>query len=683
MDVNDIEKKIKQLTEQLIEYNYFYHDKNQSLVSDFEYDKLYQELLKLEDSYPQYKRDNSPTNIVGYKANQVFHKFEHKVPMLSLNNIFSDFSQQEILIRYQDLYQYYNRIKDITKNDNVEYLAMPKYDGVAISLIYINGFLTHGVTRGDGFIGEDVTNNIRTIKNIPHYLTGDLIAPQYLEVRGEVIIKNSDFMLLNQQQLNNNYKIFANPRNAASGSIRQLDSSITNSRPLHFFAYTISGYSNDLSFDNFYQQIEYLKINNFDVGSWYQICYSIEDLINYYENMLQKRLVLDFGIDGVVYKVNSLQLQNKLGFVSRAPRFAIAHKFPAEEKESKLIAIELQVGRTGAITPVAKIEPVAVGGVVVSNVTLHNQEEISRKDIRVGDYVVVRRAGDVIPEIVTVNMDKRATNLIKFTMPNNCPICGSNLHKEDGEVIYRCSAGLYCLAQKKYSIVHFASKLAMNIDGLGEKIVEQLVDNGLINYISDIYKLKIEDLINLERFAIKKATNLIDAINKSKITTLNRLIYALGIRHVGEATAKDLANEFKTLNNIIVAKVDDLLKVHDIGMVVAISIQDFFAEKHNIDIINELINLGISYTAVQENNENENNNSYFKDKIIVLTGSIRGYTRDELKQVLENLGAKITNSISKKTNILIAGADAGSKLEKASSIGVEIMYEEILLQYLN
>lgn len=680
MDINDIKNRIEQLTQKLIEYNEFYHDKNQSLISDFEYDRLYQELVKLEQQYPEYKKINSPTNVVGYKANQIFNKYEHKVPMLSLNNIFSDFNQESIFNRHQDLYQYYNRIKDNTNIDNIDYVAMPKYDGVAISLIYINGFLTYGVTRGDGFVGEDVTDNIKTIKNIPHYLTSDLVAPEYLEVRGEIIIKNSDFILLNQQQLKTNQKIFANPRNAASGSIRQLDSNITNSRPLHFFAYSISDYSNELSFNNFYQQIEYLKINNFDVGSWYYVCSSVEELIDYYENMLQQRVDLDFGIDGVVYKVNSLQLQNQLGFVSRAPRFAIAHKFPAEEKESKLIAIELQVGRTGAITPVAKIEPVTVSGVVVSNVTLHNQEEISRKDIKIGDYVIVRRAGDVIPEIVNVNLSKRNFDVLEFIMPNYCPTCGSNLHKTDDEVIYRCSAGLYCLAQKKHSITHFASKLAMNIDGLGERIVEQLVDNGLINYVSDIYKLTTDKLINLDRFAIKKANNLIDAINDSKTTTLNRLIYALGIRHVGEATAKDLANKFKTIDNIILASIDDLLTVNDIGMVIAVSIKDFFAESHNIDIINELFDLGVNYPIVEQLDQIRD--SYFTDKIIVLTGSITNYTRDELKQILENLGAKITNSVSKKTDIVIAGVDSGSKLEKALNLGIEIMYEDDILQHL-
>jgi DNA ligase (NAD+) len=676
---NNIKQDIDHLTDDLIKYNHFYHDKNESLISDVEYDMLYRQLLELEIKYPQYKRLDSPTNIVGYTPNKVFTKIEHKVPMLSLNNIFSDFSQSDMLTRHQELYHYYNRVKDLTNIEQVEYVAMPKYDGVAISLVYIDGVLTNGITRGDGFMGEDVTNNIKTIKNIPHYLTSEIIPLKYLEVRGEVVIKHSDFLLLNQAQEKNNHKIFANPRNAASGSIRQLDSMVTSSRPLHFFAYSINDYSNEISFAHFSQQLEYLQINNFDVGIWYKLCYSIDDLITYYEQILHDRLNLDFGIDGVVYKVNSLKLQQQLGFVSRAPRFAIAHKFPAEEKESKLIAIELQVGRTGAITPVAKIEPVLVGGVMVSSLTLHNQDEILRKDIKIGDYVFVRRAGDVIPEIVAVNLAKRSPEVTNFIMPPNCPVCGSFLYKDDSEVVYRCVSGLYCLSQKKHTITHFASKLAMNINGLGEQIVEQLVNKNLINYVSDIYKITIDDLLCLDGVALKKATNLISAINKSKNTSLNRLIYALGIRHVGEVSAKDLANKYGTLDALMNASIDNLITIKDIGEVIALSVQNFFKEPHNIMIINELIEFGINYPIIEQTQIA--NDSFFYNKTVVITGTLNQYSRDELKEKLIILGAKVTNTVSKKTDILIVGADAGSKLEKALQLNIRTMNEDELSQY--
>ncbi len=688
---NDIKSQIDQITDLLLKYNYHYHTLNESLISDEEYDKLFRQLEDLEKAHPQFVRNDSPTKRVGDITLSELDSGTHSSPMLSLNNLFSDMEEKDSSVRHKELIQYDKRTKEALGIDQVDYVASLKYDGIAISLTYENGELVKALTRGDGYTGENVTANIKALarvnKNsfIPEYLftppgfseEQELLSGTF-EVRGEILIFDEDFAKLNISQEAAGLKVFANPRNLVAGSIRQLDSSITASRPLHFFAYSIATNTNPAysagEIETFYDELLYLHELGFDIGSHYtKPCPGLDILMKYYEKALSIRSDLPFGIDGVVYKVNSLAYQHKLGFVSRAPRFAIAHKFPAQLAQSQVLDIQVQVGRTGALTPVAKINPVFVGGVMVSNASLHNQEEIIRKDIRIGDYVVVRRAGDVIPEIVSVNLSKRSSDVKEFHMPLYCPVCGSHLVKPADETIIRCSGGLYCEAQKKQAITHFASRLALNIDGLGEKIVELLVDNKLVHNPSDIYNLKLEQLVDLERFADKSANNLLEAINGSKKTQLNRLIYALGIRHVGEATAKDLANSFGNLDRLISASKLELMQVHDVGETVADAILDFFAEEHNIDVINKLISHGVIYPAVEANN---NYNPNITGKTFVLTGTLTKYSREVAKEKIEQFGGKVSGSVSKKTNYVVAGTDAGSKLDKAHELGVQIIDEE-------
>lgn len=677
--LNQAQQQIDQLTAQLIEYNYHYHNNNQSLVSDEEYDKLFRSLELLEKDYPQLRWNNSPTQMVGFSPKREFNQLAHQVPMLSLNNIFSDATASDEILRHRELLQFINRIQEGLNSENVEYIASPKYDGVAISLIYENGNLSYGITRGDGFTGEDVTANIKTIKNIPHRLN-TAKPPQLFEVRGEVLIKTADFIKLNKSQQQLELKVYANSRNLAAGSIRQLDPKITATRPLHFFAYAISQNSDNTLCDTFYQQLQLLNELGFDTGSEFICkCNSFSELAKYYESMLDKRATMPFGIDGLVYKVNLLQLQQQLGFVMRAPRFAIAHKFPAEEKQSQIIDIQVQVGRTGALTPVAKITPVAVGGVIVTNATLHNQDEINRKDIRVNDFVMVRRAGDVIPEIVKVIHNKRPLNSQPFIMPSLCPVCASHVVKEEGETILRCSGGLVCAAQKKQTITHFASKLAMNIDGLGEKIVDQLVELELINNIADIYNLTVTELEPLERFGKKSASNLVAAINHSKNTTLNRLVYALGIRHVGEATAKELAKTFGNLDNLISASVTELVLIKDIGEVVAQAIVDFFAEAHNLEVIQRLLAVGVKYQ--QQSNQSKYHAS-ISGKNFVVTGTLVNFSREQIKSTIEEFGGKVVTSVSAKTDYLLAGNEPGSKFDKAKQLEIKIINEDEFLTIL-
>lgn len=688
---NDLKQQIDLLTDNLLKYNYHYHTLNESLISDEEYDKLFRQLEDLEKANPEFARYDSPTKRVGFTTLADLASETHSSPMLSLNNLFSEMEETDYASRHKELLQYYKRIKDPLEAKEVECVATLKYDGIAISLTYENGELKKALTRGDGNTGENVTANIKALarvnksSSIPEFLfiPSELEHAQKLlhgtlEVRGEILIFSDAFAKLNDSQQKAGLKIFANPRNAAAGTIRQLDSSITASRPLHFFAYSIAINTNPAysagKIGEFYDELEYLNELGFDIGKKYtKKCPDLDSLIGYYENALVQRSALPFGIDGVVYKVNSLAFQNKLGFVSRAPRFAIAHKFPAQLVESQVVDIQVQVGRTGALTPVAKIVPVLVGGVMVSNATLHNQDEIIRKDIRIGDYIIVRRAGDVIPEIVSVNLEKRVSTVKEFHMPLHCPVCGSHLVKPVDETIVRCSGGLYCEAQKKQSITHFASRLALNIDGLGEKIVDLLVDNKLVHNPSDIYGLKLEQLIELERFADKSAKNLLEAINGSKHTQLNRLIYALGIRHVGEATAKDLASSFGSLDKLIGASKLELLQVHDIGETVADAILDFFAEKHNIDVINKLIAYGVTYPLVEANN---NYNANITGKTFVLTGTLEKYSREEAKEKIEHFGGKVSSSVSKKTDYVVAGAESGSKLDKAQELGITIIDEQ-------
>jgi DNA ligase (NAD+) len=674
-----IQEQIAQLTHQLNHYSHSYHNLDTSLISDEEYDSLFRKLGELEQQYPEYRLPDSPTQRVGEVAQTKFAQASHTLPMLSLSNIFSDFAHEDTTQRHNELFQFCNRLaKELNlDSEELDFIASPKYDGVAISLIYENGQLTQALTRGDGFTGEVVTANVKTIRNLPLTLHTATTQPQLIEVRGEVLILTDDFMRLNQQQLELGNKGYANPRNLAAGSLRQLDSRITASRPLRFYAYSLTRYSDEIQPTTFAQELAYLQQFGFKVASECKLLTGSQALIEYYEQLKAKRFQLPFGIDGVVYKLNDLQKQQQLGFVARAPRFAVAHKFPAEEVESELLKIEVQVGRTGALTPVARIRPVNVGGVVVTNATLHNLDEIRRKDLRVGDMVVVRRAGDVIPEIARSVVAKRSQPLAEFTMPIACPVCGSHVVQEEGEAILRCSGGLYCLAQKKQAISHFASKLAFNIDGLGEKVVEQLVDSKLVTSIADIFRLTKAQLCKLERFADKSASNLIAAIDKSKTTTLPRLIYALGIRHVGEASAKDLAKAFGSLEQLRKAQLAELLQVRDIGEVVANSILDFFNEEHNNQVIDELITLGITYPEIQASN---NFHPGVSAKTFVITGSFTQFKREDIKARLEEFGAKVASSVSKKTDYVIVGSDAGSKLDKATALNIPTIDEDQLLQ---
>lgn len=676
-NLDPIESQIIQLTKELNYYNLQYHTYDKSLISDEEYDLNFRRLMALEQEYPHFKQSDSPSQKIGGAILTKFNQIEHQIPMLSLGNIFSVMSEVEPELRHQELIQFCNRLaKELDcSSSELSFMASPKYDGVAISLLYKNGVLVQALTRGDGYIGEDVTNNVKTIRNIPLTLSCDLFAPELIEVRGEILIQTQDFIELNQQQVVRGERLYANPRNLAAGSLRQLDSRITASRPLCFYAYALAQHSQDLQFNLFSEQLSQLKYFGFNLANECASLIGSAELIDYYEDMLVKRNKLAFGIDGVVYKLNNIAEQQKLGYVARAPRFAIAHKFPAEEVESELLGIDVQVGRTGALTPVARIKPVNVAGVIVTNATLHNQAEIWRKDIRIGDVVVVRRAGDVIPEIARSLPLRRTGELAKFFMPTTCPACGSHLVAEEGEVILRCSAGLYCIAQKKQAITHFASKLALNIDGLGEKSVEQLVDAGLINSIPDIYRLNFEQLCQLERFGEKSATNLIQAIELSKNTSLPRLIYALGIRHVGESSAKDLSKAFGSLDVLLVANLDQLLQVREIGEIVARSILDFFAEEHNLQVIQELLSLGLTYpTIIAENLYHPQ----ITGKTFVITGSFVNLKRDEIKAELEEYGAKVAGSVSKKTDYVIVGSDAGSKLTKANELGIRLIEESEL-----
>lgn len=681
VEISPIEQQITKLVQDLNYYNLYYHTYDNPQISDEQYDKLFRELVVLEEQYPQFKQKDSPTLKVGGEILDKFNQITHDTPMLSLGNIFSQMDETDVMLRHGELFGFTNRlIKELAcDNEDLEFVASPKYDGVAISLYYRNGKLLRAVTRGDGYTGEDVTNNVQTIRNIPLSLPTEFNNVVELEVRGEILILTQDFIKLNQKLDASGEKKFANPRNLAAGSIRQLDSKIAATRPLKFYAYALAKIDAQIKFNLFSDELAFLKQLGFSIAEECAVLRGSNELINYYEQMLAKRDSLSYGIDGVVYKINSLESQQKLGFVARAPRFAIAHKFPAQEVESILLDIDVQVGRTGALTPVAKISPVNVGGVVVTNATLHNLDEILRKDIRIGDVVVVRRAGDVIPEIARSVIDKRTTELAIFKMPESCPACGSHVVMEEGLAILRCSAGIYCIAQKKQAITHFASKLAFNIDGLGEKSVDQLVDSNLINSVPDIFRLTVDKICGLERFAQKSANNLIAAINQSKNTTLARFIYALGIRHVGEASAKDLAKAFGNLEKLRLASKEELLQVKDVGEIVANSILDFFAEEHNNQVLNELIELGINYPEVEAKNLYHSN---VTAKTYVITGSFVNYKRDEIKAKLEDFGAKVVNSVSKKTDYVIVGSDAGSKFDKAQELSIAMLDEAQLTRLL-
>ena len=665
-DKENIKNKIQELIEKISTFDYQYYVLDNPSISDFEYDKIFKLLVDLENKNPELIRPDSPSQRVGGKALDSFESVIHRQAMLSLNNAFEE----------DELIAFDKRIKDDIGIDEVEYAVEPKFDGLAITLTYENGIFVQGATRGDGYTGENVTHNLKTIRSIPTKLN-HTNPPKILEVRGEVLMLKKDFELLNQKQESLDEKKFANPRNAAAGSLRQLDPRITATRPLTFFSYGLGVCEPNLNLKTHTETIQLLKQFNLPISDLSSSVKGVKGLQSFYAKVLKLRDTLPYDIDGVVYKVNSFNYQSELGFVSRAPRWAIAHKFPAEEALTEILDINVQVGRTGAITPVARLKPVFVGGVTVTNATLHNEDEMIRKDVHIGDMVSVRRAGDVIPEIVRVLVDKRPKTIRKFKMPTKCPECGSPLIRIDDEAIIRCSGGLICPAQQKQSIIHFASRKAMDIEGLGDKSVEQLVNVGLIQGLPDIYKLELEQLVSLDRMAEKSSQNLLDAIEKSKLTSLPRFIYALGIRNVGESTAKDLAGFYGDLYEIMNQTEESLQLVPDIGPTVAKSISDFFRQTKNREVIESLISLGVHWPKYDIK---KSASGIFATKTFVLTGTLPSMSREEAKSIIEMNGGKIVGSVSKKTDYVVAGSDAGSKLATAQELGVKIISQQELLK---
>ncbi|MDH5692450.1 MAG: NAD-dependent DNA ligase LigA [Gammaproteobacteria bacterium] len=661
-------RRIEQLREQIEHHNYQYYVLDNPEVPDAEYDRLMRELESLEQAHPEFVSSESPTQRVGAQPLDSFKQVIHTVPMLSLANAFDE----------QEVADFDKRIREKLEEDAIQYFAEPKLDGLAISLRYEQGKLVTAATRGDGAQGEDVTQNVRTIQSVPLKLLGKNI-PDLLEVRGEVFMPLDGFEKLNQRQRDNEEKTFANPRNAAAGSLRQLDSRITAARPLTIYCYGLGECSETIA-QSHSQLMNKLKAFGLPVNPLGKPCRGTNALLVYYQNLLAQRSQLSYEIDGVVYKVDDFKQQQEMGFVSRAPRWAIAHKFPAQEEMTVVENIDVQVGRTGAITPVARLKPVFVGGVTVTNATLHNQDEVERKDVRIGDTVIVRRAGDVIPEVVSVVLSHRPEKTSKFVLPKTCPECDSEVIRIEGEAVARCSGGLFCPAQRKEAIKHFASRKAMDIDGLGDKLVEQLADGGYIKDMADLYALEVDVLAGLERMGNKSAENLAKALTKSKETTFARFLYALGIREVGEATAASLASHFVSLDALAAANEEQLQAIQDIGPVVARHIVTFFHQPHNREVLLKLAKAGIHWPEPKIVDASEQR---LKGKTFVLTGTLSEMTRDEAKAKLQALGAKVTGSVSKKTDFVVAGTEAGSKLDKANALGVQVLNEKDFIELLN
>ena len=665
MDKQRAELRLSELIELINEHNYQYYVLDNPNISDSDYDKLFQELLNIENTYPELLTSNSPSQRVGAEPSEAFKQIKHTTAMLSLGNAFYE----------DDLIAFNKRICDELDLVDIEYTAEPKFDGLAVTIHYENGNLKLAATRGDGYTGEDVTHNIKTINTIPLTISlKDL--PSQFEVRGEVFMLKNDFLLLNKSQSEKGEKTFANPRNAAAGTLRQLDPSVAVKRPLRFYAYNIFSSTTQIT-NSQAESFEILKKYKIPTTQHIKVIKGVEGMMSYYKEINNLRPSLPFDIDGVVYKVNLFKHQDNLGFVSRAPRWAIAHKFPAEEAHTELLGIDVQVGRTGSITPVARLRPVQVAGVTVMNATLHNEDELRRKDIHIGDHVVVRRAGDVVPEVVRVISEKRPQDAKKFEMPNICPSCNSILVKDKDEAVLRCVNGISCPAQKKQGLMHFVSRKAMNIDGLGEKIIDQLMDSNLLNQTSDFYRLKKEQLLSLERFAEKSADNLIKSIENSKNTSMARFIYALGIRNVGEATANDLANHFGNLNKIKQASLDQLIEVRDIGPTVAESIFKYFNSSESVNEIEQLVSLGIHWQDIKLD---LNKNRELEGQVFVLTGTLPTLKRDEAKALIMNAGGKVSGSVSKNTDYVVAGDEAGSKLEAAKKLNITIIDESKLIE---
>jgi DNA ligase (NAD+) len=669
LGVREAAERAKALRAEIERHNYAYYVLDAPTVPDAEYDRLFNELAEIERSHPALVTPDSPTQHVGARPAPEFSQVTHRTPMLSLSNAFSA----------EDVANFDRRVREGLEREQVEYAAEPKFDGLAISLTYENGRFTAGATRGDGYTGEDVTNNLRTVRSIPLRLQGEH-PPRLLEVRGEVLMLRRDFEKMNERARAAGEKEFANPRNAAAGSLRQLDPRVTAQRPLRFFAYALAGMEGRAMPLTHAAVLDLLRDWGFPVAAERAVVQGAEGMLRYYDEIGAKREKLPYDIDGVVYKVNRLSDQDNLGHVSRAPRFAIAHKYPAQEELTVVEGIEVFVGRTGALTPVARLRPVFVGGVTVTNATLHNEDEVRRKDIRIGDTVIVRRAGDVIPEVVAPVKEKRDGSEIEFEMPQRCPVCGSGVMRLPDEAAARCSGGLFCAAQRKRAILHFASRRAMDIEGLGEKLVDQLVDAALVKTPADIYHLDLATLAALERMGEKSAQNIVDAIEKSKQTTLARLVFALGIRNVGEATAKDLARHCGSLRALMESGEDELQQVPDVGPVVAESIARFFAEPHNREVIKALEQAGVR--AVDEGERRPAAAAALGGKTFVLTGTLPTLTRDEATALIEAQGGKVSGSVSKKTDYVVAGAEAGAKLEKAHELGVAVLDEDGLRQLL-
>jgi len=662
--MKDVNKKIKKLRKSIEKHNYQYYVLNEPLITDSEWDKLFKNLEKIEKKYPKLIDVNSPTQRVGAKPSENFKTIMHSKPMLSLANAMNN----------NELDLFNQRMKKLLNtNENIEYMAEPKLDGIGVELIYKNGEFTLGLTRGDGYNGEDITQNLRTIRSLPLKLLGDNI-PELLEIRGEVFIRKKDFNNLNKKQKLNSKQIFANPRNAAAGSLRQLDATITANRPLSIYCYE-PGDIKGVDYKTHAEFLEHIKTLGLPINNLIKKISGKTNIINYHNDLEKNRLNLDYEIDGTVFKINDYSLREKAGSRSRSPRWAIAGKFKAQQATSIIKNIDVQVGRTGALTPVARIEPVFVSGVTVTNVTLHNQDEIDRKDIRIGDNVLIERSGDVIPKIIKV-VSRKNKIAKKYKINTSCPSCGEKARKENDEAIIRC-INISCPSQIKARIQHYCSKLAMNIEGLGEKIIEQLINNKLVINIDDLYSIKKNQIANIDRMGDKSASNIIKSIENSKNTTLARFIYALGIRNVGEHTAKVLESNYN-LNQFINTKKSDLLKIHEIGQIVANSIINFWDDENNVRIVNNCLNRGVTFKSTTTPTSN-----LLNDRIFVFTGTLKLLNRTSAKIMVENAGGKTTNTVSTKTTHLVAGDKAGSKLKKAKTLDVSILSEEQFLKLIN
>ena len=661
-------QRVADLRSAIEDHNYRYYVLDDPRIPDAEYDRLFRELQQLESEFPELASDESPTRRVGSSVETSFAEVVHRIPMLSLDNAFSE----------DELRDFDRRVRErLGTEDGVEYVCEPKLDGLAVSLHYEHGLLTRAATRGDGYAGEDITANIRTIPSIPLKLRGEQV-PELVEVRGEVYMPKAGFEKLNQKLANQGEKTFVNPRNAAAGSLRQKKSTVTAKRPLEMCAYSVAVTDEAELPDTHWEGLQRVRDWGFRVNPEMRLAQGVEDCLTAYSELMDKRDSLPYEIDGIVFKVNRLELQNRLGFVSRAPRWAIAHKFPAQEELTVIEDVEFQVGRTGAVTPVARLKPVFVGGVTVSNATLHNMDEIRRLDARIGDTVFIRRAGDVIPQVVKVVVEKRPADAREVHLPAQCPVCQSDVVQIEGEAVARCSGGLYCPAQRKEAIRHYASRKALDIEGLGDKWIDILINHELVQTVADLYRLKKQDLTGLERMGDKSAGNLIAAIDRSRNPVLWRFLYALGIREVGEATAKALASHFGTLEAIAEADEETLQTVPDVGPIVAGHIRSFFEQPHNQETLAALKAAGL----VWQEEEVVEGEAPLQGQTWVLTGAMAQLTRDEAKEKLERLGAKVAGSVSKKTACVVAGEAAGSKLAKAEKLEIPVLDEAAFLDLL-